>query len=81
MPKSSPTSPGDEDNLIPMTMPAIFGHGNPLNALNRNSYTEAWERIGSELPRPKAIIDSDAATFPVEGVDGGSISMLTVHVG
>lgn len=38
-------------------MPAIFfGHGNPLNALLRNEYTEAWGRIGREMPRPKAIL-------------------------
>jgi 4,5-DOPA dioxygenase extradiol len=38
-------------------MPAIFfGHGNPMNALTRNGYTEAWRRIGEELPRPKAIL-------------------------
>jgi hypothetical protein len=28
-------------------MPAIFfGHGNPMNAVMENSYTEAWRRIG-----------------------------------
>ena len=28
-------------------MPAIFfGHGNPMNALERNAYTEAWRAIG-----------------------------------
>jgi 4,5-DOPA dioxygenase extradiol len=38
-------------------MPAIFfGHGNPMNALERNSWTEAWSRIGAEMPRPKAIL-------------------------
>lgn len=38
-------------------MPAIFfGHGNPLNALARNEYTEAWARIGAAIPRPKAIL-------------------------
>ena len=38
-------------------MPAIFfGHGNPLNALLRNSYTEGWSAIGSSLPRPKAVL-------------------------
>src|SRR5207249_1507073 len=96
------------------TMPNIFfGHGNPLNALNRNPYAEAWERMGREIPSrnhqplidyeslghdallsaptpdhylPLLYVmalqrDSDAVTFPVEGVDGGSISMLTVHVG
>jgi len=38
-------------------MPAVFfGHGNPMNALDRNEYTEGWSRIGSQLPRPKAIL-------------------------
>ena len=38
-------------------MPAIFfGHGNPMNALYRNQYTEAWAAIGASLPRPKAIL-------------------------
>ena len=38
-------------------LPAIFfGHGNPLNALLRNSYTEAWGAIGASLPRPQAIL-------------------------
>lgn len=40
-----------------MTMPAIFfGHGNPLNAIQHNGYTEAWRKIGREMPRPKAIL-------------------------
>ena len=40
-----------------MRMPAIFfGHGNPLNALLRNSYTESWSAIGNSLPRPQAIL-------------------------
>jgi 4,5-DOPA dioxygenase extradiol len=38
-------------------MPAIFfGHGNPMNAIQSNSYTEAWSRLGRELPRPKAVL-------------------------
>jgi 4,5-DOPA dioxygenase extradiol len=38
-------------------LPAIFfGHGNPMNALARNPYTEAWRRIGEETPRPRAIL-------------------------
>ncbi len=37
--------------------PAIFfGHGNPLNALRRNSYTEGWAAIGNLLARPRAIL-------------------------
>jgi 4,5-DOPA dioxygenase extradiol len=38
-------------------MPAIFfGHGNPLNALARNAYTEGWAAIGKSLSRPKAVL-------------------------
>jgi 4,5-DOPA dioxygenase extradiol len=38
-------------------MPAIFlGHGNPMNALYRNDWTEAWAAIGRSIPRPRAIL-------------------------
>jgi 4,5-DOPA dioxygenase extradiol len=38
-------------------MPVIFfGHGNPLNALARNAYTEGWSAIGGSIPRPKAVL-------------------------
>lgn len=40
-----------------MSMPAIFfGHGNPMNAIQSNTYTEAWSRVGRELARPKAVL-------------------------
>lgn len=42
-------------------MPALFvGHGNPMNAIERNRYTEAWSGIGASLPRPKAILSISA---------------------
>lgn len=42
-------------------MPVIFfGHGNPMNAITRNPYTEAWGAIGREMPRPKAILSVSA---------------------
>lgn len=38
-------------------MPAIFfGHGNPMNAIEQNRYSDAWSAIGRSLPRPKAIL-------------------------
>lgn len=38
-------------------MPAVFfGHGNPMNALLSNPYSEAWRSIGLRLPRPRAIV-------------------------
>lgn len=38
-------------------MPAIFfGHGNPMNALADNRYTQGWRRLGREIPRPRAVL-------------------------
>jgi 4,5-DOPA dioxygenase extradiol len=39
------------------TMPAAFiGHGNPMNALESNRYTDAWLAFGRAVPRPRAIL-------------------------
>jgi 4,5-DOPA dioxygenase extradiol len=38
-------------------MPAAFlGHGTPMNALDRNRYSEAWRAFGAAVPRPRAIL-------------------------
>jgi len=38
-------------------MPAVFfGHGNPMNALLRNDYTEGWAAVGAAIPRPRAVL-------------------------
>jgi 4,5-DOPA dioxygenase extradiol len=37
--------------------PVLFlGHGNPMNALQRNTWTEAWETLGVAVPRPSAVL-------------------------
>jgi 4,5-DOPA dioxygenase extradiol len=42
---------------MPAAMPAVFfGHGTPMNALDRNRYTDAWAAFGASLPRPRAIL-------------------------
>lgn len=39
------------------TAPALFiGHGNPMNTLERNRYTETWRELGRRLPRPEALL-------------------------
>ena len=44
-----------------MSMPAMFfGHGNPMNAVSRNAYTEGWRRIGEQIARPEAIVSVSA---------------------
>jgi 4,5-DOPA dioxygenase extradiol len=38
-------------------IPAIFfGHGNPMNAVMKNAYTDGWAAIGNSIPRPTAIL-------------------------
>lgn len=38
-------------------MPAVFiGHGSPMNTLESNRYTQTWRRIGTQLPRPRAVL-------------------------
>ena len=44
----------------------LIGHGNPMNALLVNSYTQRWAAIGTTLPRPKAIL-SVSAHWYIEG--------------
>ncbi|MGA9342731.1 MAG: 4,5-DOPA dioxygenase extradiol, partial [Rhodanobacteraceae bacterium] len=43
--------------MIRSSMPAAFlGHGSPMNALERNRYTDAWRAFGASVPRPRAIL-------------------------
>ncbi len=45
-------------------MPALFlGHGSPMNVLEDNVYTRAWQQLGETLPRPKAIVVVSAHWF------------------
>lgn len=41
------------DSLMPA---AFLGHGSPMNALDKNGYTEAWRAFGASVPRPRAIL-------------------------
>lgn len=37
-------------------MPVLFvGHGSPMNALEKNAFSESLRRLGQELPKPRAI--------------------------
>lgn len=62
------------------TLPAIFfGHGNPMNALLDNRYTEAWRRIGAKLIKPKAILSISAHWYVPETGVTISTSPRTIH--
>jgi 4,5-DOPA dioxygenase extradiol len=45
-------------------MPAAFiGHGSPMNALERNRYTDSWRAFGAAVPKPRAILVVSAHWF------------------
>ena len=40
-----------------MKMPILFlGHGNPMNAIERNEFHRGWALVAQRLPRPKSIL-------------------------
>ena len=42
-------------------MPVVFlGHGNPMNAVQANAWTQAWSALGAAVPRPRAILSVSA---------------------
>lgn len=61
-------------------MPAIFfGHGNPMNAIGHNGYTEAWQRIGEQTLRPKAVLSISAHWYVPETGVTISTNPRTIH--
>ena len=61
-------------------LPAIFfGHGNPMNALLKNEYTDAWKRIGHAMVRPKAILSISAHWFVPETGVTVATAPRTIH--
>ena len=46
----------DDGGSAPVMPAAFIGHGNPMNALEINRYTSAWQAFGRAVPRPRAIL-------------------------
>jgi 4,5-DOPA dioxygenase extradiol len=61
-------------------MPVVFfGHGNPMNALSQNSYSEGWREIGRKIPRPVAVLAISAHWY----IQGSAVTAMekprTIH--
>lgn len=66
--------------MTPDPIPAAFlGHGSPMNALDRNRYTEAWRTFGASIPPPKAILAVSAHWY----IDATAVTAMaaprTIH--
>jgi 4,5-DOPA dioxygenase extradiol len=63
-----------------LRMPAIFfGHGNPMNAITINEYTQGWTAIGAAISRPKAIVCVSAHWYVPDTAVTISTSPRTIH--
>jgi 4,5-DOPA dioxygenase extradiol len=61
-------------------MPVIFfGHGNPMNTLLNNDYTTGWAAIGTEIPRPKAVLSVSAHWYLPATLVTAMRSPQTIH--
>lgn len=62
------------------TWPAVFfGHGNPMNAILKNSYTEAWRAIGETMGKPRAVLLISAHWFVPKVAVTINTSPRTIH--
>lgn len=61
-------------------MPVLFiGHGSPMNAIENNEFSRAWQELAACLPKPKSIL-CISAHWETNGVSVTSASKLeTIH--
>jgi 4,5-DOPA dioxygenase extradiol len=64
----------------PARMPALFvGHGNPMNAIEENRWSQAQRALAERLPRPKAVLAISAHWY-VDGLHTtGAQRPETIH--
>jgi 4,5-DOPA dioxygenase extradiol len=61
-------------------LPAAFiGHGNPMNAIEHNRYTEAWRAFGASMPQPAAVLVVSAHWYINATAVTAMTSPRTIH--
>jgi 4,5-DOPA dioxygenase extradiol len=61
-------------------LPAIFfGHGNPMNALADNAYTQAWRQLCESFPKPRAVLCISAHWYVPFTAVTGMQTPRTIH--
>jgi len=61
-------------------MPAFFiGHGNPMNAISKNAYTDGWATIGKSIPRPRAVLAVSAHWYIPDCAVTANSAPRTIH--
>lgn len=61
-------------------MPVMFvGHGNPMNAIEDNIYSQTWKKMGTTLPHPQAILSISAHWITKGTKVTGNTHPKTIH--
>ncbi len=61
-------------------LPALFlGHGNPMNALQRNAWTRGWAALAAALPRPRAVLSISAHWYIERSAVTAMDTPRTIH--
>src|SRR5258708_2331833 len=50
----------EEEGLLPVL---FVGHGSPMNGVEDNEFSKRWEKMGEEIPTPKAVLVISAHWF------------------
>lgn len=62
------------------SMPAFFfGHGNPLNALQENAWTQSWAAIGRNIHHPRAVLCISAHWYLPSTLVTAMTAPQTIH--
>ena len=62
-----------------LTPAAFIGHGSPMNALERNVYTETWRQFGASVARPRAILAISAHWYVNASAVTAMAQPKTIH--
>lgn len=62
------------------TMPVLFvGHGNPMNAIEDNSFSQSWRKVAQNIPKPQAIVVMSAHWVTAGHYLINSLQPETIH--
>jgi 4,5-DOPA dioxygenase extradiol len=65
--------------MTDLTPTIFFRHGNPINAISKNVYTDGFAATGKSIPRPKAVLAVSAHWYiPVCAVTA-NLAPPTIH--
>lgn len=64
---------------MPITPALFLGHGNPMHALANNPFTQAWNQLGHQIPRPRAILAISAHWYGTGTAVTIATSPRTIH--